>query len=266
MKRRPERRPPRKGDVDTDAAVYHAIRQAMLSGRLPPGLKLREPTLARALGVSRERVRKALHRLVHERWLDSVPNRGTFVPTPSVEELHEIYEARRILEVAVARKLAATHDEEDARRLKEHVRRERSALRGADRGQLFRLSAEFHFLLGELCGNGQLRDILRALMTRSSLHYSLYGPKHLENCAGPHDHQDIVAAMLERNAAKAAALMLDHLTGLEALLSTRDSAPPPVDLAELFRNIVILGKRRRGSTRPRGATRRLRRAAAGGPS
>src|SRR5258708_37211993 len=106
MRRRTEQAPVRrKGDVDTDEAIYHAIRQTMLSGRLPPGLKLREPTLARVLGVSRDRIRKALHRLVHERWLETVPNRGTFVPTPSLEGLHEIYAARKILEVALARKL-----------------------------------------------------------------------------------------------------------------------------------------------------------------
>jgi hypothetical protein len=42
--------------VAIDDAVYGAIRQAMLSGRLRPGTKLQEPVLARLLKVSRERV------------------------------------------------------------------------------------------------------------------------------------------------------------------------------------------------------------------
>src|SRR5258708_5434933 len=70
----------RKGDVAADEAVYGAIRRAMHMGRLSPGTKLQEPALARVLKVSRERVRKALHRLVHEGWLQAVPNRRTLVP------------------------------------------------------------------------------------------------------------------------------------------------------------------------------------------
>ncbi len=262
MRRRTEQAPVRrKGDVDTDEAIYHAIRQTMLSGRLPPGLKLREPTLARVLGVSRDRIRKALHRLVHERWLETVPNRGTFVPMPSLEELHEIYEARKILEVALARKLATAPGDDVAHRLKEHMRREQIALQSDDRGEVFRLSAEFHFLLGELSDNGELRDILRRLMTRSSLHFSLYGPKELQNCGGPHEHVAIAEAILARHPARAAKLMLDHLVALEALLSTRDEDPTFLGLEAIFRNVVILGPpARQGSSGRRTWQRRRARA------
>lgn len=224
----------KKGDVDTDEAIYNAIRQAMLMGRLPAGLNLQEPRLARALGVSRERVRKALHRLAHERWLDMVPNRGTFVPTPSIEELHEIYEARKILEIGITRKLAARHAFIDTDRLLDHVRTERKAIRANDRGKLFRLSAEFHFLIAELSGNKQLFDMLRGLLTRSSLHFSLFAPKRLHNCAGPHEHEDIASAILSGDVEKAATLMLDHLVGLETMLSMREEPAGFTSLEEVF--------------------------------
>src|SRR5258707_7351846 len=68
----------RKGDVAADEAVYGAIRRAMHMGRLSPGTKLQEPALARVLKVSRERVRKALHRLVHEGRLPARPHPRPF--------------------------------------------------------------------------------------------------------------------------------------------------------------------------------------------
>ena len=102
-------RPAPKGDVAIDKAVYDAIRRAMLMGRLLPGTKLQEPALARVLKVSRERVRKALHRLVHEGWLEAVPNRGTFVPALTIEEVREIYDVRTMLETAIVRRLCAEH-------------------------------------------------------------------------------------------------------------------------------------------------------------
>ena len=226
-----------KGNVAIDDAVYGAIRQAMLSGRLRPGTRLQEPVLARLLKVSRERVRKALHRLVHEHWLEAVPNRGTVVPAPSVEELRELYEVRGILEDAVVAKLAGVATNGAAQRLKAHVAEERSAVRSGDRGRLFGLSTEFHALLAELCGNEQLSRTLRTLLPRSSLHFSLFAPPELHNCAGPHDHGDIVKALLAGEGDKARMLMRDHLSGLVDLLSTREDPPADLPLEKVFHGV-----------------------------
>jgi DNA-binding GntR family transcriptional regulator len=229
-----KRRSP-KGNVAIDDAVYGAIRQAMLSGRLRPGAKLQEPVLARLLKVSRERVRKALHRLVHERWLEAVPNRGTFVPAPSVEELRELYEVRAILEDAVVARLARGTANGSAQKLRAHVAKERSAAKSSDRSRLFGLSTEFHALLAELCGNDQLSCTLRTLLPRSSLHFSLFAPPALHNCAGPHDHGDIVKALLAGDADKARSLMRDHLGGLVELLSAREEPRAHMTLEDVFR-------------------------------
>ena len=229
------RRPRRKGDVAADEAVYGSIRRAMHAGRLAPGTRLQEPVLARVLKVSRERVRKALHRLVHEGWLTAVPNRGTFVPSLTVEEMREIYDVRGMLEAAIVRRLAA-HPEASAAARKAHLAAEQAAARRNDRGRLFELSGEFHILLAELCGNRELSRLLRAMMTRSTMHFSLAAPERFHDCAGPHEHGDIVEAILAGKAERASRLVLAHLDGLVELQSAR-----PVmkvgDLAEAFRGL-----------------------------
>lgn len=227
---------PTKGDVAADAAVYDAIRRAMHLGRLAPGTKLREPALARVLEVSRERVRKALHRLVHEGWLTAVPNRGTFVPSLSVEEMREIYDVRSMLEAAIVRRLSAEHSAASAKRLKSHVGQEKAATRRNDRGRLFALSGDFHILLAELCGNQELTKLVRSLLTRSTMHFSLAAPDRFHNCAGPHEHGGIVEAILERRAEKASRLMLAHLDGLVALQSARPTVLPPMALESAFQD------------------------------
>ena len=232
-KRAVRRRSP-KGNVAIDDAVYGAIRQAMLNGRLRPGARLQEPVLARLLKVSRERVRKALHRLVHEGWLEAVPNRGTFVPAITIGEVREIYDVRTMLETAIVQRLCAEHGAPAAQRLKAHVSEERQAVRTDDRGRLFGLSGEFHILLAELCGNEQLSRTLKTLLPRSSLHFSLFAPPRLHNCAGPHDHGDIVKAVLAGDVDKARSLMREHLTGLVELLSVREEPPAHLTLEEVF--------------------------------
>jgi DNA-binding GntR family transcriptional regulator len=226
----------RKGDVAADEAVYGAIRRAMHMGRLSPGMKLQEPVLARVLKVSRERVRKALHRLVHEGWLTAVPNRGTFVPALSVEEMRNIYDVRTMLEEAIVRRLSAQSSPVVTRRLRAHIAAERAAGRIDDRGRLFALSGEFHILLAELCGNDELTKLLRGLLTRSTMHFSLAAPERLHNCAGPHDHGDIVAAILDGKAERASKLMLSHLHGLVTLQSARPPAKA-IGLEEVFRGV-----------------------------
>lgn len=239
-KKRAPRRRSVKGNVAIDEVVYDTIRQAMLGGRLGPGTKLQEPQLARLLKVSRERVRKALHRLVHERWLEAVPNRGTLVPTPSVEELRELYEVRRILEEAIVRRLAKEMGSvASARRLRAHVAEERAAVKSGDRGRLFGLSTEFHALLADLCGNEQLSRTLRSVLPRSSLHFSLFAPPQFDNCAGPHDHGDIVKAVIAGDAEKACRLMAEHLDGLVRLLSVRPEPLAHASLDEIFRDASV---------------------------
>jgi DNA-binding GntR family transcriptional regulator len=227
----------RKGDVAADEAVYGAIRRAMHMGRLAPGTKLQEPALARVLKVSRERVRKALHRLVHEGWLSAVPNRGTFVPSLSVEEMREIYDVRSMLEAAIVRRLSEGHSAASAKRLRAHIAEEKAALKIEDRGRAFELSGEFHVLLAELCRNDELTKLLRGLLTRSTMHFSLSAPQQLHNCAGPHDHGDIAEAILGGKAEKASKLMLAHLAGLIELQSAHPPSARPGDLAEAFRGI-----------------------------
>jgi len=234
MVRKTPNKPARKGDVAADEAVYGAIRRAMHLGRLAPGTKLQEPALARVLKVSRERVRKALHRLVHEGWLSAVPNRGTFVPSLSVDEMREIYDVRSMLEAAIVRRLSQSHGASSAKKLKAHIAAERAALKIDDRVRLFELSGDFHILLAELCGNDELTKLLRALLTRSTMHFSLSAPQQLNTCAGPHDHGDIAAAILDGKTERASKLMLVHLAGLVALQSTRPPEAKPLRLEEAF--------------------------------
>ncbi len=236
MARKPGLRSRTKGNVAVDEAVYGAIRRAMHAGRLAPGTKLQEPALARVLKVSRERVRKALHRLVHEGWLTAVPNRGTFVPSLSVEEMREIYDVRGMLEAAIVRRLA-DRPGVAAKRLKAHIAAERAASRRNDRGRLFELSGEFHILLAELCDNGELGKLLRAMMTRTTMHFSLAAPERLHNCAGPHEHGDIAEAILAGKAERASRLMSAHLAGLVEMQSAPLQAPKQYSLEEAFRGV-----------------------------
>ena len=52
------------------------LRELILSGALPPGERLSEPSVAERLGASRTPVRAALARLAEEGLVEAIPSRG----------------------------------------------------------------------------------------------------------------------------------------------------------------------------------------------
>ncbi|HEX2154046.1 MAG TPA: GntR family transcriptional regulator [Acidimicrobiia bacterium] len=79
------------------------IREAIVSGAIPPGTKLHQSNLAEALEVSRIPVRQAIRRLEAEGLVAIFPHRGAVVRSIEPEELREIYELRVMLETFVLR-------------------------------------------------------------------------------------------------------------------------------------------------------------------
>jgi DNA-binding GntR family transcriptional regulator len=224
VKRAPIKRPNRSGPSPAidgpslDDGVHAAISRALFEGRLTPGAKLPEHRLATIFDVSRERVRKALHRLVAERRLEAIPQRGTFVPCPTPEEIRTIYEAHRVFEAGVLVRLVQLLDDAIIARIDAHLAEERAAAAREDRAASVRLSGGFHMLLVDALGNGELSRFLRELLARSSLMVSAYEPVRLSLC-GVDEHAAIVEALKARDADRAVALSRQHFSHIEERLA-----------------------------------------------
>ncbi len=86
--------------------VSHAVRQAILVGRLRPGEALSISDLATDLGVSHSPVREALQRLSGQGLVVLRPARTAIVAPLELEDLEEIYRLRRLIEVDAAARAA----------------------------------------------------------------------------------------------------------------------------------------------------------------
>jgi DNA-binding GntR family transcriptional regulator len=80
------------------ASLAAALRDEVLSGRLAPGLPLREERIAERFGVSRHTVRSALAALAAERLLTAEPYRGVRVSAFDDVQLVELQQLRTALE------------------------------------------------------------------------------------------------------------------------------------------------------------------------
>ena len=223
--RRPARRP--RGAA-ADEAVHAALTDAILKGRLPAGTRLPEQRLAAIFRVSRERMRKVLHRLAAERRIEIVENQGARVPRPTPEEIRSIYEAHRLLEAGILVDLAGRIDPATVDRLEAQLDEEEQAAHRGDRAASVRLSGAFHLGLADALGNAELSRFLRDLLSRSSVMVSLYEPAAQSICAVD-EHRAILAALKAGDGPRAAALSREHFAHVEERLRLgRDEAPAPV--------------------------------------
>lgn len=83
--------------------VAKAIRQQILDGELPPGIRLSQADVAEAMQVSRTPLREALHKLEAEGLVVSLANRGMRVAPASLSQVEDAYALRLLAEPPVVR-------------------------------------------------------------------------------------------------------------------------------------------------------------------
>ena len=223
-------RPDRESTIDE---MYERIYVAILEHRLHPGTKLGEERLADIFGVSRAKVREVLARLAHEQIVELYPQRGAFIAKPSIEQARDVFEARRLIEPAILRRLIDTMTPERVGRLRQHLELEVDARRRDDKRAVIRLSGEFHTLAAELAGNSALARSMRELCMLTCLTIFLYDAPTATSCRSD-EHTLIVDAIAKRDRARAEKLMLEHLNHIEGSLNL-DNTAAEADLEAIFK-------------------------------
>ena len=84
--------------------VHRRLRQAIMTGRFPPGVAVTIRGLAALLGTSAMPVREAMRRLAAEQALDLLDNRRARVPDMTEARFAGLVDARILLETAAARR------------------------------------------------------------------------------------------------------------------------------------------------------------------
>ena len=160
-------------------------------------------------------------------------NRGAAVSYPSVTEAREVFAARRLIEVALAREVVNAIDDKGLKRLKAHIRKENQAEKSQDRALELRTSHEFHTLLAETLGNSILTTVLNELMARSALVTALYERPNANVCS-QHSHGRLIQLIEAGDGEALAHEMLAHLKEIEGHLVLAEKKEEPVDLRKIF--------------------------------
>lgn len=224
-------------ETDTDsveARVYASITAALLEGRLRPGAQLVERDLAAAFGCTRGALRKVLARLGFEGKLVLEANRGAFVPSPSEDDVRQVYRARQIVEAGIVTALCGALGTQAKRRLRAHVASEKKALKDGRIDEQVRLAGQFHVLLTDLAGGAELHAFVAQMVAKTELYKALYDPSKGSTCAAD-EHAQLIDALAAGDLPDALAAMRAHLAELEERVVGRMRAGARDDPVTVFR-------------------------------
>lgn len=141
-------------------AVTDAIRDGIVAGTYPPGVRLFEESVAGDLGVSRNPVREAFQVLAAEGFVVLEPRRGASVATIDTRRAAEIFEVRGALEGLVADLAASKATPDDVEHLRSIVDEGQAAADARELARLPQLNTRFHEHLATMADNGLLATML----------------------------------------------------------------------------------------------------------
>ena len=204
--------------------ISESITAAIVERRLMPGTKLAEQKIADIFKVSRTLVRQALNQLSRDRLVTLEPARGAHVAAPSVEEAHQVFEVRAMVETALVRHLASRVTDAQIAQLRAHLAAEQEAVSRTDVPGRTRLLADFHVVLARMIGNEVLAQMLADLLSRSSLISLMYQSAHSAEHS-QQEHVQIVDALARRDVRAAVRLMEQHINSVERNLRLDPRTP-----------------------------------------
>ncbi len=209
---------PRINSQSISNRVYEILREKILSGEMPPGMRLDLQSIAKQLGISRTPLKEALYQLEIEGLVEINPRSGTYVADPTPEDVAECCEIRRVLEVYAVELAVQRASDEEIKMLEAlvHELKELTAAQDPDAiyARHLRLDHEFHKQIVALARNSRLsrahahENIQEQIKRIKRIRYSQSGP---DLDVIQQEHERIMAAFKARDAEAAKAAMDAHL-------------------------------------------------------
>ena len=194
------------------AAVTDRLRSAIVQGELDLGEALSEDGLAAAFSVSRTPVREALSHLQLEGLIEIAPQRGSFVFTPTSEDIERLCDFRVLLEMpAIA--LAAEGDHDCALAGLEQYLVEMEQAFTQNAGLVYVTSDHtFHQMFYDHCGNRYLQNAHALISSKmAALRTHLSRNHHIDQEVSLGEHRQIVELFRARDLKPMAALLRGHI-------------------------------------------------------
>ena len=196
-------------------AIVKALRDEIIDGRLGAGERLKEEVIGARFNVSRVPIREALLQLESEGFVNIEKYKGATVTGRSQQDVVELMQVRRGLEMLAASLAAEARGGEQAAALRNLVEIGRRTGEAGAVDELPDLIMEFHKLVAQASGNSHLTRMLEDILRRIAWGFELEIEDRIESSWA--DHSAIATAILTGSPVQASFLMGEHIAKDEAI-------------------------------------------------
>ena len=205
--------------------LYEAILDDVAAGRIVGGQRLKVSDLARRFGVSASPVRETLRQMQGEGFVEILPNRGAVLKRADAGTVQNTLEVLRLLEPYFVSWFAESAEPAAIDRLQDM--QDRLAAAAADAAAFRRLDTEFHGLICRHHYNDIASDSWVKLRRALNVHAAplKIGPARIQAILREHDA--LIAAFRDGDAARADAVIREHIEGSFVNLSQQMRALRP---------------------------------------
>lgn len=197
--------------VSLRVEVERALSAAIISGELEPGTLVSVPTLATQFEVSATPVREAMLDLEKRGFVEPVRNKGFRVTAVGEDDLREIVQVRRWLEVPAVRLAAEAFSAADLPRFRALADRIVVTAAAADFVEYLAADLAFHLALVELAGNRRLVELVAELRRQTRL-VGLAEMKDTEELeASAREHHRMLDLIIDKRVDEVAELTHTHI-------------------------------------------------------
>lgn len=200
--------------------TFTSLHAAIVSAELPPGEPLKDAQLAQALGVSRTPVREALHRLEAAGLVESRGRSGWAVSPLTEQDVHELFELRRLFEPAGLDRLEREPDDDTIRRIAGFFDDYEHPILPEGFREYFAHDHAFHKLLVTCSGNELLQrfyTVIESHIERGRHFLSTGAVRRVDETLD--EHRAVARAVAEHDFRSARETLLRHLeTGEELMI------------------------------------------------
>ena len=209
--------------ASTAQQVADLLREQLLRGEFPPGTRIPEEDIAADLRVSRNSVREGLQILVSEGLVHRTLHHGAVVSDLDSEQLADVYQARRVIEIASLR-TGMRHPDGWEGAVLEALHDMEAAVATADLTTLLDADRRFHEGIVAGSRSQRIRRFYRNLQTELRLTRAWRGEREPSTVFFAR-HKDVVDAIQARDAKLAEKLLVQIIDAGEVRVRTSLGGP-----------------------------------------
>lgn len=174
--------------------VYNYVQEKIINKSYFPGNRITEEELASELSTSRTTVRSAISRLHNDGFIEMIPNKGSYVSKPTVEDMYHVYEIRKVLELEAVKRAIQRIDAENIANMEKCIEEQEALENNFHMARYVEINRRFHWEIVKAADNSYLEKFLGELFNKTAI-FLIFYDRSVNNAGSIKTHTDILNAL-----------------------------------------------------------------------